>query len=189
MVNKRKKKHVQVTRPAVIKAYNQHMGGVDLIDMLISLYRINVRSKKYYMKIIFHLIDLSLVNAWLLYRRHCFQVKVPKNKIMPLLTFRINVAETLLKSAPPAPPVKRGRPSSKSLSDENNSSTPQRAVPIPVPPTNVRFDKYDHWPVQIEKGRCRNSGCTGYTRISCSKCELRLCLNEKNNCFKDYHNE
>jgi len=185
----KEKNHVQVTRPAVIKAYNQHMGGVDLIDILISLYCINVRSKKYYMKIISHLIDLSLVNAWLLYRRHCSQINVPKKRMMSLLTFRVNAAEALLKSAPPAPPAKRGRPSSKSLSDENNSSTLQRAAPNPVPSTSVRFDKYDHWLVQIEKGRCRNSGCTGYTRISCSKCELRLCLNEKNNCFKDYHNE
>jgi hypothetical protein len=185
----KEKKHIQVKRPDVIKAYNQHMGGVDLIDMLIALYRINLRSKKYYMKIIFHLIDLSVVNAWLLYRRHCSQIKIPKKKMMSLLTFRINIVESLLKSAPPSPPVKRGRPSLKLLPNENNSPTPQRATPNPIPPTSIRFDKYDHWPVQIEKGRCRNSGCTGYTRISCSKCELRLCLNEKNNCFKDYHNE
>jgi len=127
------------------------MGGVDLSDMLISLYRINVRSKKYYMKIIFHLINLSLVNAWLLYRRHCSQMKVSKKTVMSLLTFRVNVAGALLKSAPPPPSAKRGRPSLKSLPDENNSSTPQRAVPNPVPPASVRFDKYDHWPVQGRK--------------------------------------
>ena len=54
-------------RPKVTEAYNEHMGGVDLIDMLISLYQINVGSKKYYIKIIFHPIDLSVVNVWLLY--------------------------------------------------------------------------------------------------------------------------
>ena len=43
------------------------MEGVDLIDMLLSLYRINIRSKTYYMKVIYHLIDLSIVNGWLLY--------------------------------------------------------------------------------------------------------------------------
>ncbi|CAF1429375.1 unnamed protein product [Adineta ricciae] len=185
----KEKKHVQVTRPDVIRAYNQYMGGVDLIDMLISLYRINVKSNKYYMKIIFHLIDLSIVNAWLLYRRHCSQINIPKKTMMSLLTFRLNVAESLLKSAPLVPPVKRGRPSLKLSTVESSASTSPRAAPSPLPPKNIRFDKYDHWPIQIEKGRCRNAGCNGYTRISCSKCKLRLCLNENNNCFKDYHNE
>ena len=76
----KEKKHIQVKRPNVIKSYNQHMGGVDLLDMMISLYRINVRANKYYIKIIWHLFDLSLVNAWLVYRRHCLQNKVSKKE-------------------------------------------------------------------------------------------------------------
>ena len=98
------KKHIQVARPNVIMAYNKYMGGVDLIDMLVSLYRINIRSKKYYMKIIFHLIDLSIVNSWLLYRRHCFQLRLPNKKIFSLLQFRVEVAEALLKPIVPQRP-------------------------------------------------------------------------------------
>ncbi|CAF4312456.1 unnamed protein product, partial [Rotaria magnacalcarata] len=98
-------------RPNIVKAYNQHMGGVDLIDMLISLYRIDGHSRKYYTKIIFHLIDLSIANGWLLYRRHCSQLNTHKRDTMSLLSFRISVAETMLKSAPPTPSTKRGRPS------------------------------------------------------------------------------
>ena len=74
------------------------------MDMLISLYRINIRSKKYYIKIIFHLIDLSIVNAWLLYRRHCHQSRVPKKDILSLLQFCVEVAEALLRTAVPKPP-------------------------------------------------------------------------------------
>ena len=87
------------------------MGGVDLLDMLISLYRINIRSVKYYMKIIFHLIDLSLVNAWLLYCRHCSQNRIQKKDVLSLLMFRIDVAKSLIQSSPSPPPVQRGRPS------------------------------------------------------------------------------
>ncbi|CAF3853099.1 unnamed protein product [Rotaria sp. Silwood1] len=185
----KEKKHIQVKRPNIIKAYNQHMGGVDLLDMLISLYRVNVRSQKYYIKIIFHLMDLSLVNAWLLYRRHCSQQKIPKKNIMSLLTFRVNVAEALLQSNPSPPPtVKRGRPSLQSITSDQTSPKSSRATPNPPPSKNIRMDKFDHWPIHIEKGRCRNPGCTGQTRISCSKCKLRLCLNDKNNCFIEYHN-
>ncbi|CAF2728328.1 unnamed protein product [Rotaria sp. Silwood2] len=164
------------------------MGGVDLIDMLISLYRINVRSQKYYIKIFFHLIDPSLVNAWLLYRRHCSQHKVSKTKITSLLTFCVNVAEALLKSNPSPPPVKHGRPSLQSVTNEKLPPSSSTTAPNPAPLTSVRLDKFDHWHVHTEKGRCRNPVCIGQTRISCSKCELRLCLNDKNNCFKEYHN-
>ncbi|CAF1662024.1 unnamed protein product [Rotaria magnacalcarata] len=189
--HRKKKKHVLIARPNVTKAYNKHMGGVDLVDMLISLYRINVRSKKYYIKIIFHLIDLSVVNAWLLYRRHCSQLKVPKKNVMPLLAFRINVPSVLLKSSPPPPSIiKCGRPSleSRAKSNENQSTNTLRTAPTPIPPSSTRLGKVDHWPIATSKGRCRNPGLSGYTRVSCSKCDQRLCLNEKNNCFKDYHN-
>lgn len=186
----KEKKHVQITQPNVVKFYNQYMGGVDLIDMLISLYRINVRSKKFYMKIIFHLIDLSLVNAWLLYRRHCSQFKMKKKDVMSLLSFRVNVAGSLLRSSPPPPlPAKRGRPSLDSINKENIAPTSSRPAPSPAPSSNTRFDKYDHWPIHVEKGRCRNPSCTGYTRVSCSKCKVRLCMNDKNNCFRSYHNK
>lgn len=184
----KEKKYIQITQPHVIKSYNQYMGGVDLIDMLVSLYRINVRSQKYYHKIIFHLMDLSVVNAWLLYRRHCSQSKIPKKNIMSLLTFRISIAESLLKSVQqPLPPPKRGRPSSKSLDKENRVPSSSRATPVPAPSKNVRFDNHDHWPIYTEKGRCRKPGCSGYSRVSCLKCKMRLCINDKNNCFTSYH--
>ena len=49
--------------------------SVDLADCLISLYRINIRSKKYYHKLIFHMIDMEIVNSWLLYRRNAEALK------------------------------------------------------------------------------------------------------------------
>ncbi|CAF1551908.1 unnamed protein product [Rotaria sordida] len=107
---------------------------------------------------------------------------------MSLLTFRINIATVLLKSSPPPPIIKCGRPSLESKLNENNSTTISRATPTSAPPSSTRFDKYDHWPTITSKGHCRNNACNGYTRISCSKCKIRLCLNEQNNCFSNYHN-
>uniref|UniRef100_A0A8D8VY63 PiggyBac transposable element-derived protein domain-containing protein n=1 Tax=Cacopsylla melanoneura TaxID=428564 RepID=A0A8D8VY63_9HEMI len=45
------------------------MGGVDLMDSLLARHRILLGSKKWYFKIFFHLIDMAMVNAWLLSRR------------------------------------------------------------------------------------------------------------------------
>ncbi|CAF2031486.1 unnamed protein product [Rotaria magnacalcarata] len=99
-----------------------------------------------------------------------------------------DIATVWLKaSSPPRPRMKRGRPSLQIKSNENNSTTTARTAPSPAPSSSIQFDKFDYWPSPTSKGRCRNPGCTGYTRISCSKCELRLYLNDKNNCYTDYH--
>lgn len=45
------------------------MGGVDLMNSMIGRCRIIMRSKKWYMKIFYHLIDMSIVNAWILFKR------------------------------------------------------------------------------------------------------------------------
>ena len=74
------------------------MGGVDLADQLIALYQISFRVRKYYHKLVFHLLDMSVVNAWLLYRRDAQDLQVPKNKIHSLLQFKICIIDLLLKA-------------------------------------------------------------------------------------------
>ena len=37
--------------PQIVKEYNKSMGGVDLADMLLSLYRIPCKTKRWYQKI------------------------------------------------------------------------------------------------------------------------------------------
>ena len=155
--------------------------------MLISLYRISIRSKKYYAKIIFHLIDLSIVNSWLLYRRQCSRLRTPKNEIRSLVEFRVDIGESLLKTSVVVQHRQRGRPSVRAEPQEENSSTKRRALFIPLPPVVVQQDHANHWPMVTSKGRCRFSGCTGRSIIMCTKCRVRLCLNTRNNCFKAFH--
>ena len=84
------------------------MGGVDLSDMLMSLYRIDIRPRLWYLRMLCYFIDLSTVNAWLLYRRHVKQLGLRKYK--PLLDFRVEIADSLIKHGK-AITKKRGRPS------------------------------------------------------------------------------
>jgi len=56
--NNKSKCRETVQCPNVIKVYNSHMGGVDLIDSLIGLYRTRIRSKKWYLRLFFHLLDM-----------------------------------------------------------------------------------------------------------------------------------
>jgi len=49
----------QIPCPQVVTIYSRHMGSVDLLDSLTGLYH----------RIFLHLSDLTVVNAWLLYKR------------------------------------------------------------------------------------------------------------------------
>ena len=119
--SKQGKKYVEVDIPHIVKVYNKNMGGVDLSDMLMALYRIAIRPRRWYLRIICYLIDLSLSIGWLLYCRHLTQIQ---EKYMPLLNFRAQVADALIKVGKPADMTsrKRGRPSLEDAEEELISS-------------------------------------------------------------------
>lgn len=60
--DKKNSQYIEINRPEIVKRYNQSMGGVDLLDQLISLYRIFIRSKKWTLRVTMHMIDFALVN-------------------------------------------------------------------------------------------------------------------------------
>ncbi|KAF0706038.1 Uncharacterized protein FWK35_00033631 [Aphis craccivora] len=96
------------------------MGGVDLHDMLVEIYRIDIRSKRFYLRIIFHLIDMAVVNSWILYRRHCKQLGI--KKFDPLVTFKSDIAHALILSGKNKV-KKRGKPIST-----NSTTLPQKST-------------------------------------------------------------
>lgn len=108
------KASIEVKCPQMVKTYNKFMGGVDLLDGLISYHRIHIRSRKWYHRVIFHLFDLVIVNYWLHYRKDCESLGIAKKRQMDLLEFRTQVAEFLCKEGKGTNPKKRGRPSSSS---------------------------------------------------------------------------
>jgi hypothetical protein len=93
--DKSKKERINVRCPSVIIQYNKFMGGVDLLDSLIAVYRIKIRSKKWYHRIVFHLLDMTVVNAWLLYRRDCTSCDIHKKHQYSLLEFKASTAAYL----------------------------------------------------------------------------------------------
>uniref|UniRef100_A0A2H1X0R7 SFRICE_016683 n=1 Tax=Spodoptera frugiperda TaxID=7108 RepID=A0A2H1X0R7_SPOFR len=71
------KTRVDVDCSQIVKQYNAHMGGVDLADMLVSLYRSNFKTKRWYMALFAQTLDICANNARLLYRRDCQNSKKP----------------------------------------------------------------------------------------------------------------
>ena len=52
----------------MIQLYNTHMGGVDRMDQNVAKYRIGIRIKKWWWPLLAYLLDVSMQNAWILYR-------------------------------------------------------------------------------------------------------------------------
>ncbi|KAJ8369987.1 hypothetical protein SKAU_G00100150 [Synaphobranchus kaupii] len=139
------------------------------------------RSKKWYHRIVFHMLDLTLVESWLLYRRDC-QSQIPKNDQLPLLDFKIQVASCLCMENKVSN-KRKGRPSQVVVMGKK-----KRGHHSFVPPDPVRRDNTDHWPLQAsDKGRCKMPGCKDIVRSRCSKCAVFLCFTRERNCFFDYH--
>ncbi|XP_026331157.1 piggyBac transposable element-derived protein 2-like, partial [Hyposmocoma kahamanoa] len=121
---KEAKQKVEVNCPQVVKEYNKHMGGVDLADMLISLYRTPFKTRRWYIGIFAQLLDICINNAWLSYRNDCTKIK---KKAMPLKAFRYEIYEGLKKNR-------------RAVIDPLDiKKRPQKAIQ-PVPVESSRFD-------------------------------------------------
>lgn len=180
--DRKNKEKISIPCPAVVKQYNRHMGGVDLLDSIIGRYKISMRSKKWYMRLFYHLLDISIINAWLLYRRN----NAGAQNLMKLADFRIDLAKTLCCIGESSGP-KRGRPSSIQQNIDAKRRKPNASA---LPPTDVRLDNRSHFPNWNEtRLRCKLPGCKAQTYVVCQKCDTALCLNKDKNCYKLFHTQ
>lgn len=56
-----------VSKPVMITAYTNFMGGVDVADQLVTYYGFAHCSKKWWKRAFFHLLEVCMVNAYILY--------------------------------------------------------------------------------------------------------------------------
>ena len=173
--DKKNHKITTIPCPQIIKEYNLHMGGVDLMDSHLGRLKIVLKSRKWYIRIFYHLLDICMVNAWLLFKR--------ANPAIPMTqkAFRLEVAQVLTNLA----------------NKKRKSSRPDIPMPSPRgqneqhPSNDLRYDGMDHLPVIDGRSRCKNGTCTedkivnNRSIFKCKKCNVHLCLNEKRNCFVD----
>lgn len=183
MVRKKIQKYKEVDCPEVVTVYNKHMGGVDLLDSHLGRHSIKIKSKKWYFRLFYHLFDLAVINAWILYKEVSL-MKDPNAKLLNQKHFRLEIAQCFCSIGKSG--QKRGRPSSDIQQQlEVRKKRNPKAV---VPPNDIRNDSLDHWPQWNEKrNRCKLPGCSGFTFVSCKKCCVFLCFNKDKNCFASFH--
>ena len=80
---------ISVPCPEAIIIYNRYMGGVDRGDQLRGYYNCKVKSRKFYKYIFYFLFDVSITNAFILYKN--FRSSPTFNTIKK---FRLQLAES-----------------------------------------------------------------------------------------------
>lgn len=106
-------------KPNMVVDYTKHMGGVDRADHYISNYQFMRRTKKWYRKMFFWLLEVSTVNAYILYKsvQEKFEMRPMKHKefreklIEELVTEKVN-QNLIGRKRPGRPPIE---PKSKRL--------------------------------------------------------------------------
>ena len=174
-----------IRKPDIVLDYNKYMGGVDLSDFLTAKYADMRKSLKWYKKLVFHLNDLAVTNAYIVY---CHLVRRRVNHlefVVDLMEQLITYGNTLSQDRPK--PTRGGRKSNK----ENV--------------VRLEFCESSHWPMHIPAtentpdptrpctvckplslGRRKEKGDTTKrpeTRYQCRKCQVPL----HPLCFMPYH--
>ncbi|CAK1590101.1 unnamed protein product [Parnassius mnemosyne] len=176
--DKKRKKQISIACPKIVKDYNVHMRGVDLMDSFLGRYKIRIKSRKWYIRLFYHMVDMAVINSWILYKK-----KYPN---LTLGDYRSELAETLC-SYKKYDTNKRGRPSSNNVEREIEAKK-HRGPAKPVPPKDIRTDSIGHDEKRCSaKNRCKLPGCKGFSRTECVKCKVALCHNKNRNCFAVFH--
>jgi hypothetical protein len=153
-------------KPHIVARYNRHMGYVDNSDRMTKSYSVCRRSYKWTTQLFFHLLDLTVLNSWILlsswgakYAHWDFRLLLVRNLI----------AEAGRNPDRPTPSLV-GR---RSATDTN------------VTRLDSRYNK--HWPAKSNKVRCRACSARGQRRgtvYKCAQCNVGLCVVL---CFAEYH--
>ncbi|CAI6348589.1 unnamed protein product [Macrosiphum euphorbiae] len=84
-----------VKAPAAIVDYNKYMGGVDHFDQFHSYYNVAWKSRRWWLKIFYYLLDASIVNSFVLYQTTS-NLHDPKSSKYTHLNFRSTLANQLI---------------------------------------------------------------------------------------------
>lgn len=154
------KDKIDVPQPFLFQNYNQHMGGVDTHDQAVSNYRINIRGKKWWWCLFTHMVNMSVVNAWMLH-------KLASEEKVDLLDFQRQIVVHYIKCFGSKSQYLKQRPAAQVL-------------------PSIRNHEGGHFPYKLRK-QLRCVQCHLRATWACIKCQLTLCL--ERDCFIVYHSQ
>jgi hypothetical protein len=160
--------------PSVIKLYNKSMGGTDLFDYRLALYRVPLVAKKWACRIFDHFFMSVVLNAFILMKS---ARKLPDGYIYR--TFVVNLMQQLVQEEL-QPPVNNNSSCRKHTSTILTNSGPF-----------VGFHSPRKMPdIGTQRQRCKCRICKSRVNIMCETCGVYLCIKSAPNeptCFTKFH--
>lgn len=159
----------EIQKPECILDYNEHMGSVDKSDLLLSSVESVRKTVKWYKKLFFHLVDLSLLNSHVLY-------KTVTGKNISILDFQLQLVKQILEVY--HVPQTDSRSGRRSADGDNPMRLTERHFVSLIPATQKKKT------TQRKCVVCAKHDKRSDTRYMCSLCNVPLCLLI---CFERYH--
>jgi hypothetical protein len=155
--------------PECVRDYNQNMGAVDRSDLMLSYVECARKTMKWYRKLFFHLVDLTVLNSY-----YAWQVVTGEKKSLP--QFQLQLCRQLIqKYGTICDSTTAGRRSSQEDPVRLvGQHFPTKLLPTPKNPNPTRKCK-----------QCSKSGGKRKeSRYECSSCKVTLCIEP---CFTTFH--
>ena len=170
------KRGVKKDKPVVTVDYNNSMGAVDSADQMTTTYPAKrKRHKVWYKKFFRHLLNVTVLNAYILYKKENHKDSVSH------VQFRLRLIERLIAEYyKPEQCQRRGR---LSLNDMNPLRLTARHFPKPLPPTAGKMQPTSRCKVCCSHNK-DGKKIRKETRYYCADCDVPLCVVP---CFEIYH--
>uniref|UniRef100_A0A673I8T7 PiggyBac transposable element-derived protein domain-containing protein n=1 Tax=Sinocyclocheilus rhinocerous TaxID=307959 RepID=A0A673I8T7_9TELE len=152
------KEKVPVPRPTAVQQYNKYMGGVDTSDQMLGTNSVHRKTRKWYMTIFQHFLDIAVTNSFILHKELC---AIHHDKHMTQQNFQELLAAQLT-----------GVPL--------DSSPKERCDHLPVPVSDTQDLSQ-----RASMGRRCCIRCKRSTPWKCQECDVGLCLQLDRNCFRE----
>jgi hypothetical protein len=183
---------VQFNLPAIIKIYNKFMGGTDGFDWRISCFRPKIITRSWVTKVFCHLLNASMVNAYLIYKWHHGKLgsidaaRFPLSEFVEMIMHELSneYLSSLVLSTP-----NRFEGNWRTKSSWNREPF-RRAIGMHWPRQNMVPINGDEANDISKYFRSRCIMCRRKVSTTCEQCEVFLCLDapkDFENCWKQFH--
>lgn len=167
-----------LTCPIPIADYNNSMGAVDRFDQYMSFYNIAWKSRRWWLKLLYYMLESVITNSYICYKTRCVE---KKEKPRSHLDFRSLLADELISTYNSRKRSTSKLPAKKPRLVKSNSG---RCVGVE---NSVRtIDVGKHLPIKGTIRRC--AYCSTKNKVVrsttiCKECNVALCIK----CFTPFH--